>query len=374
MRVVINTIPLLSPLTGIGKYTWQISRALAAVAPEHAYSYYYGYYSRKLFCANQADESKGVNRLKDALKNIPGFGRSLRRLKGAAAVLSPQRFELYFEPNYIPIGIRARKTVVTVPDFSPFLHPQWHRRELVEYFQRHFARRIAQAETIITISDFIRQQAIDEFGFEAARVKTVHLGYDREVFYPTNVDDLLGLRERLHLPSRFVLFVGSIEPRKNLLRLLQAYQLLSDRLRREVKLVLAGFRGWENREVMAILKKLEGDVHYLGYVTEQDLAALYNLADLFVYPSLYEGFGLPPLEAMACGCPVLVSRIASLPEVCGEAAAYLDPENVEEMTAELTRLLEDGTARGQLATKGLERAQLFSWERSAREHLAVFAG
>nr|WP_256502708.1 glycosyltransferase family 1 protein [Desulfuromonas sp. KJ2020] len=185
---------------------------------------------------------------------------------------------------------------------------------------------------------------------------------------------MLGLRERLHLPSRFVLFVGSIEPRKNLLRLLQAYQLLSDRLRREVKLVLAGFRGWENREVMAILKKLEGDVHYLGYVTEQDLAALYNLADLFVYPSLYEGFGLPPLEAMACGCPVLVSRIASLPEVCGEAAAYLDPENVEEMTAELTRLLEDGTARGQLATKGLERAQLFSWERSAREHLAVFAG
>lgn len=370
MRIVTNTIPLLSQLTGIGSYTWQICRAMQKVAPDHDYRYYYGYYSSRLFCAGQ--DGGGIAGIKDLVKNIPGIGRTLRLLKGAGACLSRRRFDVYFEPNYVPLAIKARRIVVAVPDFSCVLHPEWHRPEAMEYFRHTFFKNIGRADQIIAISDFIRDTAIHEFGFAADRVTTIHLGYDNEVFFQHEAEGLLTARNKLSLPQRFILYVGSIEPRKNLVRLLKAYQQLSAAQRGEVKLILAGFSGWDNAEVMELLMAMQQDVTYLGYVDEGQLAMLYNLAELFVYPALYEGFGLPPLEAMASGCPVMVANVASLPEVCGEAATYVDPNDVEQMTNELARLIEDEKARNILSKKGLERAKLFSWERSAREHLTVF--
>jgi len=156
------------------------------------------------------------------------------------------------------------------------------------------------------------------------------------------------------------------------MRLLQAYRQLPAKVRNEVKLVLAGFRGWDNTDVLELLASLNNDVVYLGYIPEHDLAGLYNLAEAFVYPALYEGFGLPPLEAMACGCPVVVSKVASLPEVCGEAAAYVNPLCVDEISSALEQICNHATERQLLSIKGLQQAAKFSWERSAREHLAVF--
>lgn len=371
MKIVVNTIPLLSPLTGIGKYTWQLCRAMERVAVENEYSYYYGYYSSRLFCGAQGSFS--VATIKDVIKNMPLLGRSLRLLKGAGARLARREFDVYFEPNFVPLQIAAAKTVVAVPDFSPFLHPEWHRREMVEYFRDNFTKNIARAGQIIAISDFIRNSAIHEFGFSPERVTTIHLGYDREIFFRQDAANLLALKHKYQLPERFILSVGSIEPRKNLLRLLKAYQQLPVSLRCDVKLVLAGFRGWDNAEVMALLKTLKEDVTYLGYVPESDLAGLYNLAELFVYPALYEGFGLPPLEAMACGCPVVVSNVASLPEVCGGAAQYVDPLDINDISDKFTRLLGDETARARMRCLGQEQARRFCWEKAAREHLQVFA-
>jgi glycosyltransferase involved in cell wall biosynthesis len=134
------------------------------------------------------------------------------------------------------------------------------------------------------------------------------------------------VKAQYRLPENFILFVGSIEPRKNLKRLLQAYTDMDDKIRKEFKLVLIGFKGWENEEIMRLIHKLKSDIFYLGYLPEEELGKLYNLARLSIYPSLYEGFGLPPLEAMACGCPIIVSHTASLPEVCGDAAFYADPQ------------------------------------------------
>ena len=371
MRIVTNTIPLLSQLTGIGNYTWQICRAMQKVAPDHDYRYYYGYYSSRLFCAGQ--DGGGIAGIKDTLKNIPGLGRSLRLLKGMGALLPEKTADVYFEPNYIPLPIKARKTVVTVPDLSPFLHPEWHKQEVVAYITGEFRKQIERADRIIAISDFIRDTAINEFGFASERVQTVHLGFDHTVFRPLPTSVLTALREKYHLPARFLLYVGSIEPRKNLMRLLRAYRQLQEKTRCEVKLVLAGFRGWDNTDVMALLASLRDDVAYLGYVPEHDLAGLYNLAEAFVYPALYEGFGLPPLEAMACGCPVVVSGVASLPEVCGEAAMYVDPLCIDEMSVALAQLCDTATKRQELRQKGLKQAANFSWERSALEHLQIFA-
>lgn len=371
MRVVINTIPLLSPLTGIGKYTWQICRAMEQIAAENDYTYYYGYFSPRLYCAGQGKAP--LAKVKDVLKNIPYAGRALRLLKGAGARVGQRRFDVYFEPNYVPLVMPATKTIVAIPDFSPILHPEWHKREMVEYFRGNFAKNIGRADRIIAISDFIRDAAIGEFGFDPAQVTTIHLGFDSGQFFPRERPSLDGLRKKYRLPERFILYVGSIEPRKNLLRLLKAYRQLSPALRNEAKLVLAGFRGWDNAKVMALLQELRQDVTYLGYVDEEDLAGLYNLAEIFVYPALYEGFGLPPLEAMACGCPVMVSQVASLPEVCGEAAYYVDPLDVDSISHGLAELLGDTDRLNLMRQAGLVRSNQFSWQKSAREHLQIFA-
>jgi glycosyltransferase involved in cell wall biosynthesis len=180
------------------------------------------------------------------------------------------------------------------------------------------------------------------------------------------------MRRRYSLPEHFIFFTGSLEPRKNLKNLIQAYSGLDKRIRKDIKLVLAGFKGWQNKEIMALLRKVKSDVFYLGYVSDAALRDLYNLATLFVYPSFYEGFGLPPLEAMACGCPVVVSNAASLPEVCGGAAYYVDPYNIESIAEGIHKVLTDEALRQSLIEKGLERAKLFSWEKSAKKHIEVF--
>ena len=283
-----------------------------------------------------------------------------------------EAYDLYFEPNYIPLKIKAKKTVTTVADFSPFKHPECHDRELIEYFNKYFWKNISRADHIITISNFVRNEAINDYGFPPEKVTTIHLGHDSAVFKRIPVEKCLDVKRRYSLPDKFILCVGSIEPRKNLLRLIHAYQRLPINLRDEHKLVLTGFRGWENKEIMALIKALEGDVIYTGYVEEKDLAALYNLARLFVFPSIYEGFGLPPLEAMACGCPVIAANSSSLPEVCGDAAVYIDPHDTENMATKIEEVLLDEKLLKELRIKGQDRAKLFEWDESARKHLELF--
>jgi glycosyltransferase involved in cell wall biosynthesis len=242
----------------------------------------------------------------------------------------------------------------------------------VEYFRNSFWKNISRADAIITVSNFIRNQAVDEFGFDPDKVRVIPNGFDQGLFHPLQPQDGASVRQRLNLPDRFVLFVGSIEPRKNLLNLLEAYASLPRSLRDSTPLVLAGFSGWENTAIMRRLKRLRENVRYLGFVEDADLAALYALAELFVYPSFYEGFGLPPLEAMACGCPVLVANTSSLPEVCADAALYTSPNDAEEMAAAMKRVLENTSLSQELRTKGLERATCFSWQTSALAHLELF--
>jgi glycosyltransferase involved in cell wall biosynthesis len=181
--------------------------------------------------------------------------------------------------------------------------------------------------------------------------------YDRET--------VEAFRSAHNLPEKFILFVGSIEPRKNLERLLTAYLQLPEAIKREYKLVLSGFAGWKNSSIMALIQKAQEHVVFLGYISVRDLALLYNAATIFAYPSLYEGFGLPPIEAMACGTPVLVSNVASLPEVCGEAALYCDPLDVEQISGQMQKLLRDTQLQKSLVTRGHARIQDYSWENSA---------
>ena len=371
MRIAVNAIPLLSPLTGVGNYTSHTIKHLLRLAPENECSYYYGYFfSKRLFLNEQVRGN--ITRAREIVKNIPGLWDIAKEAQRQAAALTLKPFDIYFEPNFIPLKVRAKHTIVSVMDFSFEKYPEWHPRERIKYFNRRFWKDIKRADRIIAISEFVRDEAVNKFNLPADKVRVVRLGVNKDVFRLMAPAELVPARVKFSLPDRFMLCVGSMEPRKNLLNLLKAYLSLPASVRKEFKLVFVGFKGWENREIMDLIEKVKENVVYLGYITAAELGALYNLASFFVYPSFYEGFGLPPLEAMACGCPVVVSRAASLPEVCGDAAVYIDPFDTDSIAAGITKAAGDETLRAGLRSAGLKRAGQFSWEQTAAEHLKIF--
>ena len=371
MNIVINTTPLLSPLTGVGTYIYHIAHTLRAIDSINDYTYFYGFYSRNL-TAYYNENKKILYWVKEFVKKIPFVkGVAENKLGNFVNAVSPRDFDLYFEPNFIPMKIKSSCTIATIFDFSFILFPEWHPKERIRYFKKNFWKNIEKTNRIITISNYIKKEGIG-FGLPKEKLRVIHLGVDQEFFRIYPPQDLRLLKKQYRLPEHFMLFVGSIEPRKNLKNLISAYLSLDKEIRKDIKLVLAGFKGWENGEIMELLKKVKSDVVYLGYLSIIELGKLYNLATLFVYPSLYEGFGLPPLEAMACGCPVVVSDAASMPEVCGDAAQYVDPHDIDSIAHGIVRVLSDGARRRSLVARGLARSRLFNWERAAQDHIAVF--
>ena len=365
MRIVIDAIPLIGPLTGVGNCVYHLVTEFRRLRPDLDTTYFYGYFSRKLRFSAKTNGNLSQF-AKELIKKNPILSSCARNLKSTVAGLQLRKYDLYFEPNFIPLGIRAKNMVTTVYDFSFHLYPEWHPKERVEYFLKNFFSRIQKTDFIVTTSKYVAREAREILKIEEARIKTIYLGCN--AVFNMDEDDKI----KMNLPENYLLFVGSLEPRKNLVSLLNAFALLPNYLKKEFKLLLVGFKGWENVEIFRLLNKMKGHVEYLGYLGDEELAHLYRKATCFVYPSLYEGFGLPPLEAMACGCPVVVSNVASLPEVCGQAAYYIDPLQVESIAEGICRVVADEALRQSLIRKGLERAKLFSWEKTAEEHLKLF--
>jgi glycosyltransferase involved in cell wall biosynthesis len=272
---------------------------------------------------------------------------------------------LYNPINTAPIGVANQ--VVVIHD-AAFLAPQASQtRAFRAAYTQLVSRLVKQARGIITVSEFSRGELIDRLGADPNRVRVVPNGVSPH-FRPAAAGE-----GPPALAPRYLLFVGSLEPRKNLRVLLRAIGLLSARGRLYGhRLVLVGCQGahFQDDGLAAAIAQAGELVEVLGYVPDEDLPALYAGATAFVYPSLYEGFGLPPLEAMACGTPVVVSDAAALPEVVGEAGLLFDPHDGEALAEALSRLLEDAALRGELSRRGLARAAHFSWEAAAQRTLA----
>jgi glycosyltransferase involved in cell wall biosynthesis len=357
IRLVIDGLPLLGQVSGVGRYCHEICRRLPGELFDQ--SYYYGYVSRKL---RAPSATSALSRIKQTTVRLRPLKAVARRCLALTTHLG--RWDLHWQPNFIPVAaLRARHVVATVHDFSWELHPQFHPEERVAYFRKHFYPGLASCDRIITVSEFVREELLQRMPALAGRVEVIHNGFDASLYHPAPPG---------HRPGSYILSVGSIEPRKNILSLLRAYALLDRETRREHPLLLAGAAGWKNDEIFRMVATLEGTVRYLGYVSDRELADYYRGALCFVYPSFYEGFGLPPLEAMACGTPAIVSNVSSLPEVCGEAACYIDPGSVEAIHAALLTLIGDPGLRANYARLGLARAARFGWEQSAAAHAALF--
>ena len=268
-------------------------------------------------------------------------------------------------------------TVVTVHDVMPIRFPEVFRPWYRNYAAVVMPRVARAARGVITVSCAAKQEITEWLGVPAERITVVPHGLD-PAFAPLAPDAAHAdeVRRRYRLPLQFVLAVGSIEPRKNLPRLLEAVHLLRSRPGGTgVTLVHAGPEGWHPEEVAGAVRQLglADAVRFLGYVPVEDLPTLYGLARVLVYPSLWEGFGMPVLEAMACGCPVVTSNVSSLPEVAGDAAMLVDPRSTDDVARGIAAVWCDEALRRRLAVRGLARAAQFSWERAARATATVYA-
>lgn len=285
------------------------------------------------------------------------------RLSWEVARRSP---DLLFVPAHVLPLVRPRRTVVTIHDLGYLFFPHAHtpRRRLELHLST--AWNVRKATRVIAVSQATKDDLVRRYGVPAGRVRVVHHGVTSR-FRPTDAPAVLA---RYGLPQRYLLYLGTLQPRKNIERLLQAYARLSPGA---PPLVLAGARGWYFERIARAVDELElrERLFFPGYVADEDVPAILSAATALVYPSLYEGFGLPALEAMACGTPVITARSSSLPEVVGEAGLLVDPLNVEELSESMERLLADASLREELRRQGLERARSFTWERCARETMAV---
>jgi len=276
------------------------------------------------------------------------------------------RATVLFSPAY---ALPLRTTipgVVTVHDLA-FLrydnvHPHLNRWYLT-WITRASVRR---AKCVIAVSESTKKELEQLLGVPTDKIRVIHNGVSRH-FRKVPPTEAAQVRERYRLPDNYILYVGNIEPRKNLPVLLKAFDQIKEKSFVPHQLVILGQRAWMYGAVDSTWQALKAKDHvvFTGYVPAEDLPAIYSLADVFVYPSLYEGFGLPVLEAMACGTPVITSNTSSLPEVAGDAAELVDPRSVDALSRALCRLIHDHNYRQQLVRKGLERAAMFSWERTA---------
>jgi glycosyltransferase involved in cell wall biosynthesis len=303
----------------------------------------------------------------------------LRVLRGGVANLRRtvplEECDIFLGTNFRGVFAQGLKTIITVHDLAHEYYPEMVQAHVLQYFRQDFPEAIERADLLIADSENTRRDIIKFHNIPEEKVKLIHIGVDECFQKVTDPFIRNAVVSRYSLPERFMLMVGSIQPRKNIVGVLNAIARLKNGNQGfPWHLVLAGGTSWKSDDLRrrVVSLGLEEIVHFTGYVDETDLPALYSLSELLVFPSFYEGFGLPVLEAMACGVPVVTSNCSSLPEVAGDAAVLVDPHNDAGIAEGIGMLLEDGKLREQCVARGFERARLFSWRSAAEQTLKVF--
>lgn len=361
MQVTLLVDAVTARLSGIGRYTWELSQRLPARPEIDDVAYFAN--GRFIEDAKWLHET-GNRRRRTPLPRWLRRGLHRRRLRNS----------LVHGPNYF-LPDEAETGIITVHDLSVMRFPETHPPERVKTFERSFGRSLERAKHLITDTQTVRTEIIEELGVPADRVTAIPLGVGAE-FRPRTNDELQPELAKLGLlPGGYGLCVSTIEPRKKIAELLRAWSNLPLSVREATPLVLAGCEGWLNDSLHHQIENARsaGWLKYLGFVPDEALPSLYSGAALFAYPSIYEGFGLPPVEAMASGVPVLVGNRSCLPEVCGDAAAYVDPENETDFARTLREALEDSEWQARARLRGLARAAEYSWDRCVSQTVEVYS-
>jgi len=375
MKILVNALPLIGLSTGVSRYVRQLYQQIERL-PEIEVFYFDGIRVHRDM-PKQAEPEKWI-RSTAGIWKLPApvvFAlHSLSWLKYEwilRRVCRRNRYDMYHETGFVPAAVTGVPIVHSIFDLSLSKFRHAHPKERVWFNDAFFPRRIGYATHVVTISHFIEQEIADTLQIPASRISAIHLAPASD-FYPRPLDRIRSIQNRYGITNGYLLFVGSLEPRKNLALLIQALQQCGSR----IPLVLAGWEGWGDKDWQKSIAgtDLENRVIMTGYVDDETLACLYSGATAFVYPSLYEGFGLPILEAMACGCPVICSNVASMPEVAGDAAIRIDPKSADDLAHAIDRIVSDDALRSQLIADGFARASLFTWRKAAVASLGVFRG
>ncbi len=369
MRVGLDGYPLAEPRTGVGHYTLELARALALIAPSDRFELV----SPAPFSSSALEEINQAN-----LSNLRAVHLKTSRIRGhwwavgLPLYVTKARFDLFHGTNF-EVPFWNRHSVVTIHDLSALLHREKHRDSLARRARLRLPIVAKLARKIITPTESVKREVCEHLRVKANKVIAIPSAA-RQSFRPVPSEQTVETRKRLAIEDDFLLFVGTLEPRKNLLTLLKAFDQIVRQTSLRPQLVIAGGEGWLMDETFSFIKHSGiGDrLRLTGYLGDEELRALYSSCRIFVYPSLYEGFGLPPLEAMACGAPVIAGRVAALQEVLGSAARLVDPLNVEALAGNMVELIENDEERRGLAANGPKHAAKFSWAETARRTLNVY--
>lgn len=376
MKITFDAVPIIADkITGIGWCEVGQTQTIARLFPNDKYEY-------SFFTSGKSSRiEKARSFAKDNITlNYSDFSGYLYR---AVSTFLPVPYSFFFGKdsdvthffNYIVPPFVHGKKVVTVHDMVYKAFPETVRGRTRLMLETGLKKSMKRADIIVTDSEFSKREIIKYFPEHSGKIRVVPCGVDCRRFRPcANPETIEKVKKSIEIEGNYFLYVGTIEPRKNLVRLIRAYKVFTKHIKNPPKLVLAGAKGWLCGDIYALVRKLgiENQVIFTKYVPSEDMTPLICGAMAFVFPSLYEGFGMPPLEAMACGVPVLTSGEASLPEVVGDCAVICDAYSVKSIAKGLYRLYKNPDLRKELSRRGHERAGLFTWENSAKKLHAIY--
>lgn len=363
MRIGLDGIPLASTKTGIGHYTLELSRALAEIDPDDEFQL--------------ISPVPFVSPFEQNLPNLRYVEAARRKswwIVGLPLYIRRHSLSLFHGTNYdVPLWNEC-PTVLSIHDLSLLLHPETHESHLVRRARYRLPLMARFATKIITATEFVKKEVSQHLKVHPDKIAVTPYA-PRRNFRPLPQTETEQTRARLGIEDVFILFVGTIEPRKNLITLLRAFADVIGNTGLRPQLVIAGQKGWLMEEALSYInsEQLSERVKLTGYITDRDLRALYSSCAVCVYPSLYEGFGLPPLEAMACGAPVIASDVPSLSEATGKGAFLVPPRDVQRLAQGLVEMISSEEKRAYFSRAGLEWASRFTWEKTARLTLEVYS-
>lgn len=363
MKIAINANSFLkAQYTGIGRYAYNLVKSLESIDQQNDYTIYC---QLKLF-----DKRRTIPKFTSTNFNVKAdyFRRGLRLLKN---------IDVYHAPCPEVIQPLGSKVIVTIHDLVYQAFPEGHTEKTLRLTHEQFMSFIPHADHFICCSTNTKNDLKRFFDVNDSKITVIHPGIDRNEFFQLNEQQEMTAREsikELGITTPFLLSVGTLEPRKNLVNIFRAFSILKKKSKYTGKLVVAGMKGWKNDSIAQAIKSLniQEDVVFLGFITNEMLRNLYHLTDVFIFPSFYEGFGYPIVEAFCCGAAVVTSNVSSCPEVAGDAAVLTDPNQSEKIAQAVSHLLEDSHAKNDFIRKALLRSADFDFKDVAKKTLQVY--
>ncbi len=364
MRIGVNCRSFLNKnYTGIGRYAFNLIRSLSAIDDENEY---YLYAKKSIFSLHKRVPSI---KAENFFLKVDYYNSGLQETLG--------NVDIYHSPSPDSLDIEGVKIIVTVHDLIFKTFPQGHTQKTIESTERQFRHIVKSASKIICVSQNTIDDLYKYFDLEKNQAALVYQGVDKGVFYPMEWEENFLAKKVIRskgIDGKFVLSVGTIEPRKNLENLIYSFNILKSRKKFDGKLAIVGMKGWMSEGIAALVRKLElkNDIIFLGYLSDVELRYFYNNAEVFVFPSFYEGFGFPIIEAFCCGAPVVTSNVSSCPEIAQNAALITDPYKPSDIAEAIEKILHDDKFRRGLREKGFVRSVDFSFRKMAKETLEVY--